>query len=181
MDDSINILERTVASTARVALWRYWKVPINVEDKDKTTFPSHLGIYWYCFILFCRRNAPATFKRALGMIQNRVQRKTCLTNINDIFLFSKDNLDYSKDIDEVLITLPGRIESITTQVSHFQNDYRISWLYTHVWLTSSCFKKQGHNQKTLAFQPTAHKWDQVSLHAMYPEVSSKLFVKFLDL
>ena len=46
----------------------YWQVPVAPEDREKKTFTSYLGTYFYVRMAFGFRNAPETFRRALDII-----------------------------------------------------------------------------------------------------------------
>jgi len=47
MDDCIDSLAGAKVFSTLGAIWGYWQVPIAEEDRDKTTFTSHLGTYRY--------------------------------------------------------------------------------------------------------------------------------------
>ena len=50
----------------------YWQVPITPEDRDKTTFTTHLGSLRHLQMPLGLKNAPATFQRALDIILSGV-------------------------------------------------------------------------------------------------------------
>ena len=62
-------------------------MPIAERDQDKTTFTSHVGTFCYKRMPFGLRNAPATFQRALDIIQSGVRWKTCLVYMDDVVIF----------------------------------------------------------------------------------------------
>lgn len=66
----------------------YWKFPIGPDDRDKTTFKTHLGMYQCKSIPFGLRNAPATFQRALYVILSGVRWQKCLYYLADVIVFS---------------------------------------------------------------------------------------------
>jgi hypothetical protein len=39
----------------------YWQIPVSPEDKEKTTFTSHEGLFWFLRMPFGLKNAPATY------------------------------------------------------------------------------------------------------------------------
>ena len=72
------------------------------EDKDKTTFVSHMGTHRYLRMPFGLRNAPATFQRALDIILSGVRWQTCLIYLDDVIVFSETPEQHLEDVDEVL-------------------------------------------------------------------------------
>jgi hypothetical protein len=46
----------------------YWKIPVHPEDRDKTTFTSHYGIYRFLRLPFGLNSAPDSFQRAIDII-----------------------------------------------------------------------------------------------------------------
>ena len=80
----------------------YWQVPLAPEDRDKTTFTSHLGTYRYVRMPFGLRNAPATFQRALDIILSGVRWQKCLIYLDDVIVFSKNAETHLQHVDEVL-------------------------------------------------------------------------------
>ena len=45
MDDCIESLSHVKVFSMLDALWGYWQIPIAEEDRDRTTFTSHVGTY----------------------------------------------------------------------------------------------------------------------------------------
>lgn len=83
----------------------YWQVPTAEEDKDMATFISHEGTYRFNCTPFVMVNASKTFQRYLDIIFNSLAWKTCLVNIDDIIILSKDYQFHFSDIDSVLNAL----------------------------------------------------------------------------
>lgn len=75
---------------------------IEYEDKDKTTFTSHLGIYHFKCKPFSLLSVPATFQRALDIILSGVLRKTCFDYIDTVIIFFKNNCQHIENINKVL-------------------------------------------------------------------------------
>ena len=105
MDDSIDSLGDARVFTTLDALWGYWQVPVAKEDRDKTTFVSHMGSFRYKRMPFGLRNAPATFQRTLDVILSGVKWKTCLVYIDDVIIFSKNEEEHVDHLEQVLSLL----------------------------------------------------------------------------
>jgi len=56
----------------------YWQVPLRKDDKEKTAFTTHCGIYHLLSMPFGLTNAPATFQRALDIILSGLEWQICL-------------------------------------------------------------------------------------------------------
>ena len=105
MDDCIDSLSNANIFTLLDALWGYWQVPIAEEDKDKTTFTSHMGTYRYLRMPFGLRNAPSTFQRALDIALSGVRWRICLVYIDDVIVFSQNREEHLEHLDTVLSLL----------------------------------------------------------------------------
>ena len=102
MDYCIDSLAGAKVFSTLDALWGYWQVPIAEEDRDKTTFTSHLGTYRYLRMPFGLRNAPSTFQRALDIVLSGVRWRTCLVYLDDVIVFSQNNEEHLQHLDEIL-------------------------------------------------------------------------------
>ena len=105
MDDCIDSLSHAKVFSMLDALWGYWQIPIAEEDRDKTTFTSHVGTYRYKRMPFGLRNAPSTFQRALDVILSGVRWKFCLVYLDDVIVFSRNNEEHLEHLDTVLTLL----------------------------------------------------------------------------
>ena len=105
MDDCIDSLGDANIFTTLDANSGYWQINIAEEDRDKTTFVCHRGLYRYRRMPFGLRNAPACFQRALDIILSGVRWRTCLIYLDDVIVFSKTLTDHIDHLDEVLTLL----------------------------------------------------------------------------
>jgi Reverse transcriptase (RNA-dependent DNA polymerase) len=78
MDEHIDSVGDAAVFTTLDCNSGYWQITVHPEDRDKTTFTSHYGIYRFLRLPFGLRNAPATFQRAIDTILSGVKWKTCL-------------------------------------------------------------------------------------------------------
>jgi RNase H-like domain found in reverse transcriptase/Reverse transcriptase (RNA-dependent DNA polymerase) len=83
----------------------YWKIPVRPEDREKTTFTSHEGLYWFLRMPFGLRNAPATFQRFVDITLSGLTWKSCLVYLDDIIVFSKTPAEHMAHVDAVLLRL----------------------------------------------------------------------------
>ena len=68
MDDCIDSLGSATIFTTLDAYSGYWQLAIKKEDRHKTAFVTHNGVYQCNRMPFGLTNAPASFQRALDMI-----------------------------------------------------------------------------------------------------------------
>lgn len=62
----------------------YWQIPLAEEDKKKTAFTTHTGLYEFNVMPFGLCNTPAAFQRLMGGIKWTV----ALVYLDDVVLFS---------------------------------------------------------------------------------------------
>jgi hypothetical protein len=73
MDECIDSLGDATVFTTLDCNSGCWQIPVHPDDRDKTTFNSHSGIYRFIRLPFGLRNAPATFQRAIDIILSGVK------------------------------------------------------------------------------------------------------------
>jgi Reverse transcriptase (RNA-dependent DNA polymerase) len=105
MDECIDSLGDAVVFTTLDCNSGYWQIPVHPEDRDKTTFTSHYGIYRFLRLPFGLRNAPATFQRAIDIILSGVTWKTCLVYLDDVIVFSSSLQAHLEHVSEALTLL----------------------------------------------------------------------------
>ena len=52
----------------------YWQVPVAKEDRHKTAFTSHFGLYQFCVMPFGLNGAPATFQRLMNEVVRDMEK-----------------------------------------------------------------------------------------------------------
>ena len=80
----------------------YWQVEVKQEDKEKTAFVTHSGLYEFNVMPFGLVNAPATFQRLMTIVFSGLLGKFCLTYIDDNIIFSKTFQDHNEKLRVVL-------------------------------------------------------------------------------
>ena len=107
MDDCIDSLSLARVYSLLDALWGYWQLKLAEEDRDKTTFTSHMGTFRYLRMPFGLRNAPSSFQRALDIVLSGVRWRICLVYLDDVIVFSRNNQEHIEHLDQVLSLLKG--------------------------------------------------------------------------
>ena len=67
----------------------YWQVRMAEEDRHKTAFRCHLGLWQFRVMGFGLRNAPATYQRLMSHVLSGYIGKFCHVFIDDIICFSR--------------------------------------------------------------------------------------------
>jgi Reverse transcriptase (RNA-dependent DNA polymerase) len=94
-------------------------IPVRPEDREKTTFTSHEGLYWFLRMPFGLRNAPATFQRFVDITLSGLTWKTCLVYLDDIIVFSKTPTEHMAHLDAVLHRLYRAGLTLSLKKCHF--------------------------------------------------------------
>lgn len=79
----------------------YWQIRMHPDHKEKTTFNSKFGSYYFNVMPFGLVKAPATFQSLMDKIFHDVQWKSVCVYFDDIFIFSKsfdEHLEHLRDV-----------------------------------------------------------------------------------
>ena len=66
----------------------YWQVEMDEQDKEKTAFTCHLGLYEFNVMPFGLKNAPATFQRLMNYVLRDYLYEFAVVYIDDILVYS---------------------------------------------------------------------------------------------
>uniref|UniRef100_W8C8G1 RNA-directed DNA polymerase n=1 Tax=Ceratitis capitata TaxID=7213 RepID=W8C8G1_CERCA len=72
------------------------------KDRCKTAFSINNGKYEFCRLPFGLKNAPSIFQRAIDDILREDIGKICHVYVDDIIIFSPDEISHFKDVDTIL-------------------------------------------------------------------------------
>jgi hypothetical protein len=97
----------------------YWQIPVHPDDRDKTTFTSHSGIYRFLWLPFGLRKAHATFQMAIDIILSGIKWKTCLVYLDDVIVFSENRSPHLTHVAESLTLLRNVGLSLKLKNCHF--------------------------------------------------------------
>ena len=102
MDDCLDSLGDAAVLTTLECNSGYWQIPVAPEDRDKTTFTTHMGTFRHLRMPFRLHGAPATFQRARNIILSRVRWQICLVYLNDVIVFLRTHAEHVNHLDAVL-------------------------------------------------------------------------------
>jgi hypothetical protein len=83
----------------------YWQVEMREEDKEKTAFISHKGLYEFNVMPFGLCNAPSTFQRLMNYILQKFLGKFVAVYLDDIIIYSttfEQHIDHIHQVFEAL-------------------------------------------------------------------------------
>ena len=89
VDDTLDTLAGSKWFTTLDLLSGYWQVEVSPEDREKTAFCTHEGLFEFRVMPFGLCNAPATFQRLMDSVLAGLQWSTCLVYIDDIVIPGK--------------------------------------------------------------------------------------------
>lgn len=130
-DECIDIYEKAQLSSALDSRWRFFQMQMKDENKNKSTFTSHLGTYRKDGLPFGFRNAPALFQQPLDIILFGVRWKTCLIYIDDVLILRRKNCYHVKDIHQVLALFCQTAVTQNCPILFYLKKIEMFWPYTH--------------------------------------------------
>ncbi|KAE8240703.1 hypothetical protein A4X13_0g7639 [Tilletia indica] len=84
------------------ALRGYHQLPVKVEDRWKTAFVCHRGLYQYKTVPFGLRNAPAVFQRLMDRLLAALRWRHAVVYIDDIVVASRTMEEHLWVLDQLL-------------------------------------------------------------------------------
>lgn len=66
----------------------YWQIAVDAQDREKTAFVTHDGLYQFKVMPFGLCNAPATFERMIDFLLRGFKWLTCICYLDDVIVFS---------------------------------------------------------------------------------------------
>ena len=94
----------TVFSTLDLASG-FYHVSVSEEDKEKTAFRTHTGLYEWNVMPFGLTNGPPHFQRVMDWILKDHINIRCFVYIDDIIIFSKSAETHMDDLRKIFATL----------------------------------------------------------------------------
>jgi hypothetical protein len=105
MDECLDSLGDAIVFSTLDCNSRYWQIPIEKKDRDKTAFITHCGVNRFIRMPISLWNAPATFQRALDMILAKSKWEYALVYLDDVIVYSGSIKDHLMQLDHALSLL----------------------------------------------------------------------------
>ena len=104
IDDSLDALAGAAWFSTLDMLSGYWQVDVAEDDKCKTAFTTHRGLYEFNVMPFGLCNAAGTFERLMQAVCGGLRWDICLIYLDDILIFSKTFDDHIERLETVFKT-----------------------------------------------------------------------------
>lgn len=65
----------------------YWQCEMEEEDKPKTAFTSHMGLFQFQVLSYGISNAPSCYERLMELVLRGLRWENCLCYLDDIIVF----------------------------------------------------------------------------------------------
>nr|GEX61028.1 DNA-directed DNA polymerase [Tanacetum cinerariifolium] len=98
---------------------RYFQIPIDLRDQEKTTFTCPYGMFAYRRMPFSLCNAPGTFQRCMLAIFHDMVEKTMEVFMEDFSVFGNSFENCLSRLDKMLQTCEDTNLSLNWEKSHF--------------------------------------------------------------
>jgi Reverse transcriptase (RNA-dependent DNA polymerase)/RNase H-like domain found in reverse transcriptase len=119
MDECLDSLGEAEYFTTLDANTGFWQIEVAPEDRDKTTFSCHVGMYQFSRMPFGLVNAPATFQRSMDNILSEVRRESIIVYLDDVIIFSRNFEDHVRHLEVVLRKLGEAGATLKFSKCHF--------------------------------------------------------------
>ena len=102
VDDALDTLAGSRWFTTLDLLSGYWQVELHPEDKQKSAFTTHEGLFEFNVMPFGLCNAPATFQRLMDSVLAGLQWSSCLVYVDDVVIPGKSFKEHLSNLCNVL-------------------------------------------------------------------------------
>lgn len=117
--DILNALQGSQYLTTLDALASFTQLSLEEEDRPKTAFRCHRGLFQFNRLPFGFRNGPAAFQRVMQKVLAPFLWIFALVYIDDIVIFSKSFSQHKKDLSRVLVAIILSAITLSIEKCHF--------------------------------------------------------------
>lgn len=124
IDDTLDLLPGSQWFCTLDLASGYWQCKVSEQDKPKTAFITHRGLFQFNVMPFGLCNAPATFSRMMDIVLSGMKIDRCLFYLDDVIVFVKpfetslENLVFKRLRESNLKLKPKKCVLFKTQVSY---------------------------------------------------------------
>nr|GFA20459.1 reverse transcriptase domain-containing protein [Tanacetum cinerariifolium] len=119
MDQMLERLDRNKFYCFFDGFFRYFQIPIDPRDQEKTTFTCPYGMFAYQRMPFGSCNAPGTFQRCMLAIFHDMVEKTMEVFMDDFSIFGNSFENCLSRLDKMLQRCEDTNLSLNWEKSHF--------------------------------------------------------------
>ncbi|MHB1799638.1 MAG: reverse transcriptase family protein [Vulcanimicrobiaceae bacterium] len=119
IDDTLDKLGKAKYFTTLDMVSGYWHVHIREEDREKTAFISHVGLFEWTVMPFGLTNAPGTFQRVMDHVLAGLLGDICLVYLDDIIIYSPTFTEHLLAVERVFERLKTNNIHLKVTKCHF--------------------------------------------------------------
>ena len=134
----------------------YWQIPIRPEDRHKTAFATHLGLFQFTRMPFGLLSAPAVFARMMRILD--LERFSAINFFDDILIHSNTFVEHKRHVQGVLNTL--KEQGLTAKPAKVQTGFKSLEFLGHVIGEGSIQPEESKIKKILTV-PTPETVKQI--------------------
>lgn len=101
IDDSLDSLSGAQYYCTLDLAQGFFQVKMSEEDKPKTAFATHRGLYQFRVMPFGLANSPKTFERLMELVLKGLQWERCLVYLDDVIVFGKTFTETLENLKQV--------------------------------------------------------------------------------
>jgi hypothetical protein len=101
IDDLLDKLGGNVFFSTMDLAAGFYQIPVAAEDRHKTAFATHEGLFEWVRMPMGLTNSPATFQRAMNLTLAGLNWATCLVYLDDIICFSRSFEEHLESLENI--------------------------------------------------------------------------------
>ena len=106
IDDILDLLGKSKCFSTLDLRSTYWQVTLNKEDREKTAFTSHIGLFNFRVMPFVLANAPGLFTQLMSIVLDGMET-FAMAYLDVIMVFSRSPVEYFEHLHRVFDRLTG--------------------------------------------------------------------------
>jgi hypothetical protein len=83
----------------------FWQIPVHPEDRPRTAFLTHMGLYEWARMPMGLMNSPAVFQRTMDLVFAGMKWRNVLVYVDDVLVMSPSFEQHLKDLREAFTRL----------------------------------------------------------------------------
>ena len=118
IDDALESLSHNRIFTTMDCTSGFWQIETHPDDKHKSAFLTHDGLYEFNVMPMGLKNSPATFQRMMDTVLSGLQWRFALAYMDDVLVYSPDITTHFSHLTQVLNRLQEAGLTIKPKKTH---------------------------------------------------------------
>ena len=146
IDETLTRLSQAKVFTKLDIRQAFYRIRMNPESEDLTTFRTRYGAYKYKVLPFGLTNGPATYQRYMNDVLFDYLDDFCTAYLDDIIIYSNDPLEHEEHVRKVL----ERLRRAGLQADIKKCEFSITYIkYLGFIITTDSIEVDPNKVKTL--------------------------------